>query len=106
MATLIDTLSHEAWIINGWKIHFVLSEMVIHQISKTTPYPVWYENETTSQVWMQKLGLCFTSLERCYQTFGWLPQIGDRLFDEDLGLMIKDRSIDGTMKTITFTLTL
>lgn len=106
MATLLDTLTHETWTINDWSIRFILSERVIKLISKTARYPVWYEDDATHKVWIDKLTVCFNSIQGCYQTFGWLPQVGDRLLDGDLGLMIQERSIDGNIKTITLTLTL
>lgn len=106
MATLIDTLIHETWTINDWSIRFILSEKVIKLIGKTARYPVWYQDDATQTVWMDKLTVCFNSIQRCHQTFGWMPQVGDRLLDGDLGLMIQDRSIDGNLQTVTFTLTL
>ncbi len=106
MATLIDTLTNETWTLNDWNIRFILSEKVIKLISKTAMYPIWYEDPVTHKTWIDKLTVCFTTIQRCHQTFGWFPQVGDRLLDGDLGLMIQDRTIDGNLKAITFTLTL
>lgn len=105
MATLIDTLEHEKWVLKDWKVRFLLSEKVIKVISKKALYPIWYEDEVTYEDWMKKLTVCYNSVQTYHDTFGLIPQIGDRLYDEDLGLMVQDRSIDGRLKTITFTLT-
>ncbi|SFF29615.1 hypothetical protein [Spirosoma endophyticum] len=53
---------------------------------------------------MDRLTICFTSLQTYYHSFGMLPQVGDRLFKEDTGMLIRDRSIDGGLRTLTFTL--
>ncbi|AKD54368.1 hypothetical protein [Spirosoma radiotolerans] len=104
MRTLIDAIEHEKWTVNDWRVQFILSEKQLHLIKKLSPIEDWYENQSVIDDWMVKLDVCFFNLEKFYDAFGYLPQYGDRLSDEDLGLMIQERAIDGSSKTITFVL--
>ncbi|GAB3779606.1 hypothetical protein GCM10028818_30440 [Spirosoma horti] len=104
MRTLIDAIEHEKWTVNEWSVQFILSEKQLHLIKKLSPVEDWYENQLVIDDWMVKLEVCFYNVEKYYESFGCLPQYGDRLSDEDLGLMIQERAIDGTSKTITFVL--
>jgi len=104
MRTLIDAIEHEQWTVNDWRIQFTLSEKQLHLIKKLSHVEDWYENQSVIDDWMVKLAVCFYNVEKFYESFGYLPQYGDRLSDEDLGLIIQERTIDGTSKTITFVL--
>lgn len=104
MRTLIDAIEHEQWTVNDWRVQFILSEKQLHLIKKLSPVDDWYENQLIVDGWMVKLDTCFYNIEKFYESFGCLPQYGDRLSDEELGLMVQERAIDGTSKTITFIL--
>ncbi len=104
--TLIDAIEAEIWVVNKWRIKFILSEKQLHLIRKSSGATDWYENESIKSIWMDKLTDCFQTILEFHQTFGQLPQSGDRLTDEDLGLLIQERSIDGKLKTITYILSI
>lgn len=104
MRSVVDTIEHQDWSIKGWKIKFVFSERQLHEVKKLSRVSNWYEDPVVAETWTVRLGICFSSIQNFYDTFGVLPQVGDRLFDEDLGMIIQDRSIDGYLRTITFTL--
>ena len=104
MQTLVDAIEHEQWTVNDWRVQFILSEKQLHLIKKLSLVEDWYENQLVMDDWMGKLTECFYNIEKFYGSFGYLPQYGDRLFDEDLGLIIQERTINGTSKTITFIL--
>lgn len=106
METIVDTIEHQTWTLNEWRVKFLLSERQLQLIRKTADSREWYEDPAVFGTWQEKLQTCFTSIKIFYESFGLLPQIGDRLYDESSGLMIQDRSIDGNMKTITFVLTI
>lgn len=105
MESLVDTIEHQKWMIKGWKIKFLLSDRQLQETKKLSRVSNWYEDIIVRDTWMERLRVCFQSIENFHQTFGTLPEIGDRLFDEETGLMIQQRSIDGNLKTITFVLT-
>lgn len=104
MKAIIDIIDHPDWVVRGWRIKFLLSDKVIHQVRVLSRVDHWYEDPVVADTWMNKMLVCFNSIQQFYNTFGLLPQVNDRLFDEDTGLIVQDRSIDGGMKTITFTL--
>ncbi|GAB4022062.1 hypothetical protein [Spirosoma koreense] len=103
MKSIIDTLDHPDWKIDGWQIKFMLSERLLHTIKKRSEIDNWYEDPAVTAVWMKKLRICFTSMQIFHQYFNVLPHVGDRLFDEDSGMIVQERSIDGNVMTITFT---
>ncbi|MCK8494560.1 MULTISPECIES: hypothetical protein [Spirosoma] len=104
MRAIVDTFEHDEWVIQEWKVRFLLSEKQLHFIKKHSTVFNWYEDQLIADTWEEKLKICFNSIHKFYRTFGVLPQVGDRLFDEDTGLLILDRSIDGGLMTVTFTL--
>ena len=99
-------MEHPEWTIQGWTIKFLLSEKLLHQIEKISRADNWYEDPIVVDTWMEKMHICFNSIQQFYSAFGVIPQGVDRLFDEDTGMIIQGRSIDEKLKTITFTLTL
>ena len=104
MTTILEAVEHPTWSIKGWKIKFLLSERMLHQVKKLSRVNNWYEDPDVVAIWRDRLSVCYNSIYNFYDDFGIPPQIGDRLFDEDSGVIIQDRSIDGRLKTITFTL--
>ena len=104
--SVVDSLHYSQWTINGFKIVFLLSERILVEIKKISRVANWYEDQVAANTYIDRLHLCFTSVERYYTAFGILPQIGDRLYNEDTGMIIQDRSIDGERMTITFTLSI
>ena len=103
MKAIVETIEHHDWLIKEWKIKFLLSESQLREVRMLSRVSNWYEDPVIADTWNEKLSTCFKSIQTFYKTFGVLPQIGDRLFDSDLGMMIENRSIDGDMMTITFT---
>ncbi|GAB4016640.1 hypothetical protein [Spirosoma koreense] len=104
MHTIIDTIESPDWVIQGWQVKFILSEKQLHQIRKLSRVENWYEDPVIAATEMHKLNICFTSIRKFYEVFGTLPQIGDRLFNEDSGMVVQARSIDGSVDTITYVL--
>lgn len=104
MKSIVDALDHPDWLIEGWQIKFMLSERVLYDVKKIARVSNWYEDPIIAATWTEKLCLYFNSLQRFYQIFRVLPQVGDRLLIEDSGLIIQERAIDGEARTITFTL--
>lgn len=102
--SVVDIFKHEDWCIGDWQIQFLLSERHLHEIRKLSSVSNWYEDQAIATDCMNKLAVCFSSIRKFNATFGGLPIVGDRLFDEDTGMKIQDRSIDGTQMTITFIL--
>ncbi len=102
--SVVDIFKHENWCIDDWQIQFLLSERHLHEIRKLSPVSNWYEDQAIATDCMNKLTVCFNSVYKFHKTFGCLPIIGDRLFDEDTGMKIQDRSIDGAQMTVTFIL--
>lgn len=104
MKSIVDSFDHPDWKIQGWQIKFLLSERLLHEIKKISRVSNWYEDPVIADTWTAKLSTCFNSIHNYYNVFGVLPQVGDRLFNEESGLMVQERSIDGNVMTITFTL--
>ncbi|WP_223860831.1 hypothetical protein [Spirosoma validum] len=104
MKSIVDALDHPDWKIQGWQIKFLLSERLLHEIKKISRVSNWYEDPVIADTWTNKLFICFNSIQNYYKVFGVLPQVGDRLFSEESGLIVQERSIDGNVMTITFTL--
>ena len=102
--TIVDPIEHPEWIIQGWKIKFILSEKQLGQVRQQSKLPDWYEDPVVRDTWIERISICLHSIVEFQKTFGVLPQVGDRLFDEATGTLIQERSIDGYLKTITFTL--
>ncbi|MBD2753929.1 hypothetical protein [Spirosoma validum] len=103
---LIECLHLTQWIINDFKIQFLLSERILTEIRKISCVSNWYEDPVASATYIDRVNVCFISIRQYYLDFGSLPQIGDRLYNEDTGMIVQDRSIDGGLMTITFTLSL
>lgn len=106
MKSIVDALDHPDWEIEGWQIKFLLSERLLHDVKKLARVSNWYEDPIIADTWTRRLFVCFVSIQSYYKNFKTLPQTGDRLFDEDSGLIIQERSIDGNVMTITFTLSI
>lgn len=103
---IVDGIDHPDWTIQEWGIKFVLSDELLHQVRKLSSVEPWYTDPVVVDTWLLKLSVCFTSIRLFYNTFGLLPQVGDRLSDDDTGLSIRGRSVDGRRKYLTFTLCL
>ncbi|WP_420151075.1 hypothetical protein [Spirosoma sp.] len=106
MKVIVDVIDHSDWIIRGWKIKFLLSDRLLHQVRLLSRADDWYEDPIVTDTWIAKMEICFNSIQQFYNTFGLLPHIGDRLFNEESGFVVQDRSIDGGHKQITFTLSI
>ncbi|MFD2938314.1 hypothetical protein [Spirosoma flavum] len=104
--TIFEAISQRDWVIKGWTIHFLFSEKKLHQVKKLSTLEIWYKDPVVIHSCIDRLQTCFKSIHRFYQAFGVLPQVGDRLFDEDSGMIIQDRSIDGDLMVISFTLSI
>ena len=102
--SVVDTIDYKDWFVKEWKIKFLLSERQLSEIKKLSRVDNWYEDPVVADTYFDRLCVCFDSIQKFYESFGTLPQIGDRLFDEDTGMKVQERSIDGNMMTITFTL--
>ena len=103
---VISSLHYSKWTVNGFKILFLLSERILTEIRKLSKKEEWYEDSVVGATYIERVNICFVSIEKYYNAFGILPQVGDRLYDEDTGMIVQDRSIDGGLMTITFTLSL
>lgn len=103
-ACVVDTHHDPKWVIDQWHIKFLFSERLLTTIKHRSNKPNWYEDSDVALEYMVQLCLCFKSIHSFYTSFGGLPVIGDRLFDEDTGLKIIDRCIDGELRTVTFVL--
>ena len=103
---VIASLHYEEWIINDFKILFLLSERVLAEIRKLSPTNDWYNDPVVSATYIDRVNTCFISIQKYYDAFGTLPQVGDGLNNEDTGMIVQDRSINGGLMTITYTLSL
>ena len=101
--SVVDSISHPDWAIKGWKIAFLFSERQLAEIKKISCISDWYADPVVIDTYIERLSICFNSIEKFHSTFGILPQVGDRLFNEETGMIVKDRAIDGGLMTITFT---
>lgn len=102
--SIIEPFTSEEWKVNKWSIKFMLSERLLTHARKRAGTSNWYEDPRISANWSSIIAKCFRSVQAYHNNFGILPVVGDRLFDEDTGWQIQDRSIDGDLMTITFTL--
>lgn len=100
----MESITQQNWLIKGWAIHFLFSEKQLHQVKKLSRIDNWYEDPIVKDTCMDRLCTCYNSINKFYNTFGVLPQVGDRLFDEDSGMIVQERSIDGDLMVISFTL--
>lgn len=103
---VIASLHYQEWIINDFKILFLFSERVLTEIRKLSRADDWYEDTVVSATYIDRVNSCFISIEKYYHAFGILPQVGDRLYNEDTGMIVQEQAIDGDLMTITFTLSL
>ena len=101
-----DSLHYKQWTIKGFKILFLLSERVLTEIRKLSRADNWYEDPVVGATYIDRVNTCYISIQKYYEAFGILPQVGDRLYNEDTGMIVHDRSIDGGLMTITYTLSL
>ncbi|UFH54594.1 hypothetical protein [Spirosoma sp. KNUC1025] len=104
MESILDAFKHTEWHIKQWQVKFLLSEKLLHQVKKQSKISNWYEDQGVTEKWIERLSICFDSINKFHNSFGTLPQVGDRLYDEDTGMIVQDRSIDGNLMTITYTL--
>jgi hypothetical protein len=104
--SIMEAITEHGWAIKGWKIHFLFSEKQLHQVKKLSVIDRWYEDPIVIDTCHDRLRTCFKSIRKFHATFGMLPQVGDRLFDEDSGLIVQERSIDGDLMIISFMLSI
>jgi hypothetical protein len=104
--SIMETISQPDWSVREWQIHFLLSEKYLHQVKKLSKMACWYDDPVIIDTSYDRMRACFQSIQDFHDTFGILPQVGDRLYDEDTGLLVQDRSIDGGLRVITFTLSI
>ena len=106
MKTIVEAIDHQDWVLEDWKIKFILSERMLHEVKKLARVDNWYEDPIVADTWRDRVSICYDSIYSFHETFGIPPQVGDRLFDEDTGVIIQNRAIDGRLKTITFTISI
>ncbi|MFD2933756.1 hypothetical protein [Spirosoma flavum] len=113
MKSIVETIKYQDWAIKGqdwsiseWQIQFLFSDQQLQEVKKLSRVDNWYEDPIVADTYIDRLSTCFNSIKKFHTTFGSLPQIGDRLFDDDLGMIIQNRAIDGDVMTITFTLSI
>lgn len=106
MKAIVDTIEHEDWVVRGWEIKFILSDRLLHQVKLLSRVDHWYDDPVVADTYVSKMNVCFNSIQQFYNTFGMLPQIGDRLFNEESRVIVQDRSIDGNLRQITFTVSI
>ncbi|WP_461102459.1 hypothetical protein, partial [Spirosoma koreense] len=99
--SVVDSIHYDHWTIKDFKIVFLLSERILAEIKKLSRVSNWYEDVIAADTYIDRLNTCFTSIHKYYNAFGVLPQVGDRLYNEETGMIIQDRSIDGGLMTIT-----
>ncbi|MFD2938282.1 hypothetical protein [Spirosoma flavum] len=104
LLTIFESISQRDWVIKGWVIHFLFSEKKLQQVKKLSKLDKWYEDPLVIHSCIDRLQSCFNSIQKFHTAFGVLPQVGDRLYDEDSGMIVQDRSIDGDLMVISFTL--
>lgn len=102
--TIVEPFEYPEWVVEEWHIKFLLSERLLTRARKQASISNWHEDPLVVATWDGIITLCFRSVEQYYRSFHMLPMVGDRLFNEDTGWRIQDRSIDGDMMTITFTM--
>ncbi|WP_177236736.1 hypothetical protein [Spirosoma endophyticum] len=101
---IVDPFEYAEWTVREWTIKFMLSDKLLTHARKQSTLPNWYEDPLVIATWEAIISMCFCSVEKYHQSFHILPMVGDRLFNEDTGWRIQDRSIDGDTMTITFTM--
>ncbi len=104
--SIVESLHYEEWTVNDFKIVFLLSERILTEIKKASQVAHWYEDPIVASFYIDQVNTCFISIRQFHKAFGVLPQIGDRLYNEDTGLLVIDRSIDGGLMTVTYVLSL
>ncbi|UFH52501.1 hypothetical protein [Spirosoma sp. KNUC1025] len=102
--SIIESIHYPEWTIGQWQIAFLFSERLLADLKKISRLSNWYEDQIVAATYVDRANLCFISIKKYHAMFGSLPQIGDRLFDEDTGLFVQERSINGRQMTITYTL--
>ena len=102
--TIVEPFEYTEWIIEDWTIKFMLSDKLLTHARKQPSLSNWYEDPLIVATWKRIISTCFHSLHQYHKSFHILPTVGDRLFNEDTGWRIQDRSIDGDLMTITFTM--
>lgn len=101
---IVDPFEYVEWTIEEWTIKFMLSDKLLTHARKQSTLPNWHEDPLVIATWEAIISMCFRSIEKYHKSFHILPMVGDRLFNEDTGWRIQDRSIDGDLMTITFTM--
>lgn len=104
--SLIDSIHYADWVINEWKIVFLFSDKQLSQIQKQSTVPDWWEDPIVTDIYVSRLNTCFNSMHKVYLTLGILAQAGDRLFDQETGMLVQNRSFDSNLMTITYTLSI
>lgn len=104
LQAIIEPFESADWVIKEWTIKFMLSERLLTHARKQSDTPNWYNDPLIAATWSGVIAKCFRSVQAYHTAFAILPVVGDRLFNEDTGWQIQDRSIDGDLMTITFTL--
>ncbi|RZK39064.1 MAG: hypothetical protein EOO61_07495 [Hymenobacter sp.] len=102
--SIVESIHYDEWVVCNFKIVFLFSERILTLIKKASLATNWYEDPVVASTYIEQVNTCFISIRQFYNAFGVLPQIGDRLYDEDTGLAIVGRSIDGDLMTVTFVL--
>ena len=101
---IIEPFESAEWFIEDWNIKFLLSERLLTYARKQSKVANWYDDPLVAATWEEVIARCFRSVQKYHKSFSIVPMIGDRLFNEDTGLLIQERSIDGDLMTITYTL--
>lgn len=104
--SVIESVHYSEWVIKDWKVIFLFSDRLLGEIRKLSKVNNWYEDPIIVNIYLDRVNICFNSIQKYYTTFGMLPHVGDRLYNGDTGMIVQDRSIDGGLMTLTFTLSL
>lgn len=89
--SVIESVHYPEWVIQDWQIVFLLSNRLLAEVRKHSKVNNWYEDPTIVDTYLDRVNLCFSSIKKYYATFGVLPQVGDRLYNEETGMIIQDR---------------
>ena len=92
--SIIETLHYDEWTIKDFKILFLFSERVLTAIKNASQVINWYKDPVVASFYIDQVNTCFTSIRQFYKAFGVLPQVGDRLYDQDAGLLVTDLAGD------------
>ncbi|WP_157816177.1 hypothetical protein [Spirosoma pollinicola] len=51
MRTIIEAIDHPDWVLKDWKIKFLLSERMLHEVKKLARVGHWYDDPLVTDIW-------------------------------------------------------